>query len=251
MRDFNKLHVISLPRCATVSLCDALALLGIHLSHLGKMQGDESEVHYDAPRLIRIHEQITRRDYKLDILQECAGLADYPACIAEVFEALDQQYPGSLFINVRRDWDVESWLQSAEKQFVGLQLLKTGRGASVEDQAFMRAMTDFRRMTFGKSDFDARLFGRAYERHQREVERYFSGKKNMLLEIPDLRLLPTVGFQLVCEFLECPIPTEPFPFHRSHSDAPQQAFAAALRRGEIVSQTGICPDGEVPQVSVP
>lgn len=241
MREFNKVHLIALPRCATVSMCDGLGELGIRIAHLGKIYGEQSDRHYDAQRLIEMHQQLCKGDFQLQILNECDGLADYPACIAEVYEALDHSHPGSLFINVRRDADPRAWLQSAERQFVGLQLLSAGCDATPQQRAFMQAMIDFRRMTFGTSHFDAAAFQRAYDRHQQQIQRYFAGRRGVLLDIPDVNLLRKHGFDLLCDFLVCPKPSSPFPQRIGHSEAPTQAFLAALRRGEVASQTGIDP----------
>jgi hypothetical protein len=244
MRTFNKLFVIALPRCATVSLWDALGELGIRVAHLGKIYGEQSPEHHNAERLRQMYEQIVARDFDFDVLRECDGLADYPACIVEVFQGLDRQYPGSLFVNVRRDRDPHGWLQSAERQFVGLQLVKTGRQATPADRAFMETMTEFRRRTFGKVEFDARVFGEAYHRHQQAVAQHFAGRERDLLDVSDLQLLHERGFALLGEFLECPAPNLSFPRRNEHSTAPQEAFLAALARGEIQSQTGITlPDG--------
>ena len=242
MRDFNKVFVIALPRCATVSMCDALNSLGVHIAHLGQICGEAGGEHHNAERLIRIHEQVAAGDFQLDILQRCDGLADYPACIPNVFESLDAQYPGSLFINVRRDRNLQAWLQSAERQFVGLQIIKTGRGSTPEEQAFMRAMHDFRRRTFGQREFDADVYRRAYQAFQSAVERYFAGRGDVLLDIPDISLLPERGFELLAEFLQCPAPARPFPRNDQHSVAPQRAFMEALASAQVVSQTGIKPE---------
>ncbi|TWT57796.1 hypothetical protein KOR42_11630 [Thalassoglobus neptunius] len=241
MREFNKIHVIALPRCATVSMAEGLGALGVSVAHLGKIFGEQSPHHHDAKRLIRMHEQIARKDYDLDILSECDGLADYPVCIPEIFEALDQQFPESLFINVRRDENLQSWIQSAEKQFIGLRLLKTGDGATEEDRQFAEAMADFRRMTFGQSEFDPDVFLKAYHQHQDRVRNYFSGREDQLLDIPDVSLLRENGFQLLCGFLKCDTKQILFPQKNDHSVAPQQAFFDALKEGKIDSKTGLRP----------
>lgn len=243
MRDFNKIHVIALPRCATVSMWDALGRLGIRLAHLGKIYGDPTREHFHAQRLIALSEQIAAGNFDLDLLRECDGLADYPACIPQVYRALDEQYPGSLFINIRRDENRHAWLQSVEQQFIGLQLVQSGRNCTSEVRRFRKVMSEFRRMTFGASDFDADAFLRAYERHQQEVRRYFSGREDVLLDISDVSLLQDHGFDLLCDSLECPKPPVPFPRRNEHSEASKRAFLDALRRGEIRSQTGIKSQG--------
>ena len=237
MRQFNKVFVIALPRCATVSVGAALGVLGIRVAHLGKICGEAGPEHNDPERLIRMHDQIFAGDFDLDILKECDGLTDYPACVFEVFEQLDRQYPESLFINVRRDRNPEGWLQSAERQFVGLQLLKTGKESSERDRRFMKVMHAFRGMTFGQVAFDANAFREAYDRYQERVIDYFAGR-NCLLNIADISELDD-GFEILCRFLDCEVPFTEFPRSNDHSDAPRQAFFAALERGEIESQTGI------------
>ena len=241
MRDFNKVFVVALPRCATVSMCEALGTFGIRIAHLGKICGEHVPEHHDSQKLIRIHDQIVAADFDLDILKDCDGLADYPACIPETIEALDRQYPGSLFINVRRDRDPQAWLRSAERQFIGLEMIKAGQGATPDEREFMQAMTDFRRMTFGNSTFDAPLYRAAYDRHWQQVARYFAGREDVFLDIEDISVLAGHGFELLARFLRCHAPSKAFPRSDGHSQAPQRAFMEALARGEIASQTGNVP----------
>lgn len=242
MREFRKIHVIALPRCATVSMSDALGRLGISIAHLGKIHGGNPDQHHDNERLVRMHGQISCGDYDLDILRECDGLADYPACIASVIEQLDQRYPGSLFINIRRDGDINQWLQSVERQFVGLRLIKTGGSSTQEDHDFAEAMADFRCMTFGQKQFDPDAFRDAYWSYQNFVDDYFAGREQDLLMIPEMGLLQSEGYQRLCEFLDVEAIYDPFPCSNQHSQPPKQAFLAALREGRIESKSGITPE---------
>ncbi len=241
MREFNKIFVIALPRCATVSICDALGILGVPTAHLGRIYGENTGEHNNPARLTRVYEQISQGDYDLDILRECRGLVDYPACAASVFKQLDRQYPNSLFMNVRRDHEIERWIQSVERQFVGLQLVKQGRTATEEEQSFMKVMLALRAMTFGQSKFEAAAYIKAYREYQRTVEDYFADRPNDLLEFHDIAELERSGFQRIAEFLECPAPELPFPNSNEHSLRPNQAFMTAIEEGRITSQTGIKP----------
>ncbi|MCA9194672.1 MAG: hypothetical protein KDB03_23035 [Planctomycetales bacterium] len=242
MRKFNKVFVIALPRCATVSMCDALGMLGIRTAHLGRIYGEQSVEHNHPERLMRMHEQIQADDFGLDILRSCDGLADYPACASSVFVRLDKQYPGSLFINVRRDSDPSKWLQSVERQFRGLELLKLGKQSTSEEKAFMRTMQSFRCMTFGQVEFSAEVFQAAYYRYQDFVADYFAGRPQDLLQIPDVSVLDDEGFGPLCKFLECDIAHGEFPCRNDHSQRPHQAFMSALSAGKIKSLTGIQPE---------
>lgn len=244
MREFNKVFVIALPRCATVSMYEALGMLGIRIAHLGRIYGEPGIAHYDARRLVRINEQIECGDFNLDVLRECQGLADYPACCETVFSRLDRQYPGSLFINIRRSSDRHRWIQSVERQFVGLQLAKQSRQATEEERQFMHAMLNLREMTFGQSQFDAAVYLRAYEQHQRAVASYFSRRPDDLLDIEDTAELEEHGFERLCQFLEHPTVDLEFPNVDSHSEVPRRVFMEALKQGSIVSQTGIQPPSE-------
>lgn len=241
MREFNKLFIIALPRCATVSLCDAFGTLGIRTAHLGRIYGETSEEHNNPQRLIRIYEQIRNGDFQLDILKQCSGLADYPACSFQIIQQLDAAYPGSLFVNVRRDHHVNRWLQSVERQFVGLQLVKMGQQASELEQRFMRVMLWFREMTFGQAEFDAGVYADAYTTYQENIEAHFRHRPSDLLTISDIADLEENGFAQICRFLDCDLPGVPFPCSNNHSARPYQAFMLALEEGRIQSQTGLKP----------
>ena len=241
MRSFNKIFIIALPRCATVSLCDALGILGVPTAHLGRIYGEATDAHHHPQRLTRIYNQLASGDYDLDILRQCLGMADYPACCPSVFSQLDRHYPGSLFINVRRDKDLQSWLQSVERQFIGLQLVKQGAKATDEERDFMQVMLALRTMTFGQSRFDPEVYRAAYHAHQQQVTEMFASRTGDLLQFKDVAELTTSGFDRLCEFLDCPHPEQPFPNCNAHSLPPQMAFMQALADGKIISQTGILP----------
>ncbi len=241
MRPYNKVFVIALPRCATVTMSDALGVLGVKTAHLGRIYGEEGAEHNNPARLSRMYQQLVAGDSQLDILQLCDGLADYPVCCLDVVERMDKAYPGSLFINVRRDDDIRRWLQSVERQFVGLQLLKEDADATPEEQAFMKVMLAFREMTFQSSRFDAAAYESAYHSYQSAVNKYFANRSGDLLSL-ELSQLGETGFELLGDFLQCDnVPNEPFPCSNEHSIRPKEAFQDALRTGKIISQTGIAP----------
>lgn len=240
MRSFNKIFVIALPRCATVSMSDALGQFGIRTAHLGKIYGEVSSDHNNPSRLIRMHDQIEAGNFKLEILEDCDGLADYPACCFDVMQQLDQAYPGSLFINVRRDHQITRWLQSVERQFIGLQLLKQRREATQEERQFMHAVLAFREMTFGQSKFDAEIYLDAYHRFQSKLQDYFGHRDQDLLSFADVEELDQRGLETLARFLDCePSGIESFPCSNAHSELPAKLFMQALESGQIESQTGI------------
>lgn len=190
-----------------------------------------------------MRQQIEAQDYQLDILEECRGLADYPVCCPKVICQLEQQYPGSLFVNVRRDDSLDRWLQSVEIQFVGTDLMAAESCASPIQQQFIEVMRCFRKWTFGSETFCARQYRQAYIDYQSWMQNHFS-RKNQLLEFTDLEQLAIHGFPRLCEFLEIEaVPTIDFPRSNSHSLLPMRAFFKALSNGQISSQTGLQPSG--------
>ena len=221
-------------------MSDALGQFGIRTAHLGKIYGEASSDHNNPARLIRMHEQIEAGQFQLDILKECDGLADYPACCFDVMRHLDQEYPGSLFVNVRRDNELTRWLQSVERQFIGLQLLKLGKESTEEERKFMRAVLAFREMTFGQAKFDANIYLEAYHACQNKVQEYFAGRAEDLLTFAEVTELDQSGLGTLGRFLDC-VPTgiESFPCSNAHSELPAKLFMQALESGQIESQTGI------------
>lgn len=241
MRRFNKLFVIALPRCATVSISQALGLMGFKTAHLGSIYGESDNSHHELDQLARLAEQIESGDWDLDILRRCRGLADYPVCSMPIVRQLDRQYPGSLFVNVRRDDSVDRWLQSVETHFVGCDLLLESPSTSNERRKLIRLLQRFRNLTFGQTQFDAERYRTAYVQYQQEIQSYFEHRDD-LLEFPNIHSLKSQGFSRLAEFLQIDsYPQCDFPKSNLHSRLPQQAFAAAIKNGSIRSQTGIHP----------
>ena len=239
MRAFNKLFVVALPRCATVSMHEALGLMGIPTAHLGKIYGEPGQVHYHAGRLAEMLRLIKQENYRWSLLEECRGLVDYPACCLTVLKFLDVAYPGSLFINVQRERSLSRWLQSVESQFVGLDLLGEDRSGDLQQANHVMVMRSFRELTFGTADFQADIYERAYRDFQNAVDVYFKNRDDYLT-FNDVGDLAQDGFPRLAEFLQIdPPPNVAFPRSNAHSQLPESVFQQALRSGRIVSQTGL------------
>ncbi len=243
MRSFNKLFVVSLPRCATVSMSQALGIVGVPTAHLGKVYRHlptHSDLHHDADHMIKLFQQTERGDQELSLFPDCRGVADYPACCLDILRTLRIQYPDSLFINVRRDRSIERWLQSVEQQLVGLDILSKAPGATDEYREFMRVMRKFRQLTFGSESFVADTYLRSYWEYQSELDSMCaSDPAGSWLQFDDPMELEQVGFERLCKFLQVDQPTVPFPSCDEHSRLPKAAFLEELRAGRVHSQTGI------------
>lgn len=242
MRAFNKLFVVSLPRCATVSMSQALGMLDIPTAHLGKIYCGtplDHGQHHDMQRIVRMFEQVRSGDPHLEVFTECRGLADYPACCLPVLVKLREHYPHSLFINVRRDRSLERWLQSVEQQFVGLELLGAPQRATTEQPLLIDVLRFFRKLTFGQADFAAAEYLAAYHNYQTAVNslQATDGPDNWL-QFEDAADLEQFGFARLCDFLQMDCLQASFPRCDEHSRLPEEAFRRGIRAGTVISQTG-------------
>jgi hypothetical protein len=109
---------------------------------------------------------------------------------AALFKELDDAYPGSKFILTIRDED--GWLNSASKHF----------GDKYYD---MHKWLYGNGKLYGNED----IYMERYKRHYREVENYFDGRKEDLLQM-DLKAGDQ--WEKLCTFLNEPIPKKKFPY---------------------------------------
>lgn len=167
----HKVFCVGFQRTGTTSLLDALRRLG----YFG---------HHDAPWLLP-GVQDGRPD--LSIADDYDALADNP--IPLLYRELDRAHPGSRFILTERPTD--TWLRSVRYL--------------VEDWAAGFAMEEH---IYGVRGFDADRYRKRYERHNREVREYFAARPDDLLVI-DVTSSP--GWSALCDFLDVPVPPEPFP----------------------------------------
>ncbi|MGE0754738.1 MAG: sulfotransferase family protein [Alphaproteobacteria bacterium] len=237
--DQPKVFDISLPRHGTVSMQNALHQLGFNTAHLGHIIGSHigSSGHSDPARLKQMYEQIKQGDYKLDILNECDGLGDYPICAPQVFKEIAKQYPDAKFIHVKRR-DVSKWLQSVEVQFVGSQFANFFKGTQ-SDEEFTALMQNFREMTFGQKEFDPTAYTQAMHRHYDQVKEVFADQPDRLLEFDDISEFNAEGFSRLAKFLGKPDPQREFPLNNTHSSNPQKAFIRAVEQGLYTPKSAI------------
>ena len=180
-----KIFCVGLSRTGTLSLADALHILGYRV------------IHYPMNVL-------SCKDGKLFLQWE--GMEKYDACadtpIARFYKQLDKRYPGSKFIlTVRNEAD---WLGSCEKFF---------RTPAPEE-----AVNQLRSEIYSTAVFDQKKFGEAYHRHQQDVLAYFGGRKDDLCV---LNICGGDGWSKLCRFLNKPVPDKPFPLsHRVNWDSP-------------------------------
>ena len=95
------------------------------------------------------------------------GASDIPA--AYHYKKLDKIFPNSKFVYTVR----ENWVEEVESYF----LRKKGRVNQGKDQL------DLRKNVYGSVDWDRKLYGEAYERHDADVREYFKNRPDDFLVV--------------------------------------------------------------------
>lgn len=170
---FSKLFGIGLPRTGTTSLYQALNQLDI------------SCIHFPFDLYVNSEDRSLLTQYK--------AFVDAP--IPLLYQDLDQAYPGAGFILTKRP--LEPWLKSM------CWLLDEGRRIwewKPEYDAYHQTF-------FGASDFDVQRYQEKYEAYHSEVLDYFSDRENLLI----LDLEKGYGYEELCQFLEIPVYSAPYP----------------------------------------
>jgi Sulfotransferase domain len=191
MSETRKVFGLGLSRTGTTSLGGALNKLGI------------STKHYPYDRTT--YAELTSGTYRLAVLEKFDAIVDIT--VAPYYAQLDQAYPGSKFILTTRD--VESWLQAIEKHFAFLESWD-----DMNDQ--FRRFTEFiNACVFGSLRFNADRFRYVYETHLTNVSEYFRGRPDSLLTMD---ICGGEGWDRLCDFLDTPVPGEPFPHRDLHQE---------------------------------
>jgi hypothetical protein len=196
-----KIFCIGLSKTGTTSLTDALRILGCDAVHW-----------YATKRAFRYIDEGVDIDW--DFFEQHDAFADTP--IARIYRQLDARYPHARFILTLRDPD--AWLASFKDQFAPGGL----------DAFSARLHQDL----YGTASYDADLCRAALLRHQAEVERHFAGREQSLLTLDITR---GDGWEVLCNFLDRPVPEVPFPYRFSKRErysqtATSKPLAEWLRR---------------------
>jgi hypothetical protein len=190
-----KIFGIGLSRTGTLSLTKALTMLGVNAKHYpnDKMTQDE----------------LRRGSYRLSLLKEVQALTDIP--VSPYYPQFDRLFPGSRFILTTRSTD--SWLPSIENHF---RLYVEQRRDDFDDFVFA--------CVYGVLHFNADRFRYVKELHEANVRRYFADRPGALLI---LNIAEGDGWKAICDFLDCPVPSEPFPHENVKRSKPATRRTAA------------------------
>jgi Sulfotransferase domain/N-terminal domain of galactosyltransferase len=185
----TRIFGVGMQRTGTSSLDAAFKILGFDSLHWGTIE----------PRLIWEEMNIKGRS---SILERFYSLCDNP--IPPLFRKLDKAYPGSKFILTLRD--EEAWLESVKDLW---DYSKNPARHLWDIYPFSNKM---HKVLYGRRDFDAQIFLASYKQHNEDVVEYFKDRPQDLLildlDAPD-------KWTSLCQFLDVPIPSVPYPF-KSH-----------------------------------
>lgn len=138
-----KIFGIGLSRTGTVSLTEALKILGYDIKHYPKPPL--------IPRLIKV-------------IEKCDGGTDTPIAVA--YKKLDEAFPGSKFILTTRSY--RTWIKSC----------KNYRHFRVPLQGATKRL---RMKLYNHNGFNEEKFKTAYVKHHIRVAEYFNKRKDLLV----------------------------------------------------------------------
>ena len=174
MAEKAKVFCVGFHKTGTKSLARALEILGYRVT--GPNGARDPQI---AERALPM---------ALDIASRYEAFNDNPWAV--LFRELDSAFPGSRFILTRRS--ARSWIASMVRYF--------------GDER-----TPMREWVYGSGRGSPRGNERAYlaryRRHNEDVVRHFSGRDCLLT----MDLTAGDGWEALCDFLDVPIPDQPFP----------------------------------------
>lgn len=139
----------------------------------------------------------------IESVGEYTALVDSP--FSYLYRELDQAYPGSKFIHTDRD--PHDWIESF-RWLMG------------------NASTPMSRWFYGIDRFDESRYIEKFLAHREKVEQHFQGRPESLLM---MNIGKGDGWEKLCDFLDLPIPDEPFPdAHRRSGNMSRLARQAPL-----------------------
>lgn len=179
-----KIFGLGFSKTGTSSLAEALNILGIKTIHYP----------YDATT----YNELRGGNFNLSILQKYQAIVDIP--VAPYYAQLDKKFPGSKFILTVRD--MEGWLQSVRKHWELMMKWWHNYPDFKKFHEFISASV------YGIIAFNKERFQFAYETHERNVRAYFNNKGHNFLVMD---ICGGEGWDVLCKFLNVPIPPVPFP----------------------------------------
>lgn len=208
MLDNRKIFCIGLSRTGTVSICEALEVLGYHTLHfsLGLFVNQniiKNNLHFNPRQKLGPYKNWQRKrelnylntTFDKSTLENYDAFGDLP--IPLFYKELDQKFPNSKFIYTYRD--EQKWLKSMKWLYeTGAILWNHGY---VDDEIKYAAYDTFK--------YDEDFLIHAYRKHHDDVLEYFKDRDGdiLCLNIDEER----ITFAPLCSFLNKPLPNEVYP----------------------------------------
>lgn len=182
----SKIFSVGLPKTGTMSLHQALRILGYQVSHYPIS---------DAIPMLEEGRWEAIRALPYDALCNCGEWQ---------FAALDRNLSGSRFIYLERD--EEAWLKSIKKHLTYYALPERG------SPPYMNRLE-----VFSVIAYDEDVMRTIFRAHKHAVQEYFAGRDNFT----SLRVDEPGAFAKLCQFLGHPVQDRPFPALNRAVDRPE------------------------------
>lgn len=196
-----KIFCIGLSRTGTMSLCEALSILGFKTIHfsLGLFANGEivDKKFKFTPELKLLPWQALERKRELKsinksfdpaFLDKYEAFGDLPFPL--YFKELESKFPDAKFIYTRRS--EESWLKSMQWLY--------NDGAILWKHGYMD--DEIKYAAYGTTKYDKDILIKAYRSYHDEVNNFFADKPGKLLVLDLDKEKP--GFDRICDFLGIP-----------------------------------------------
>lgn len=184
VKPFNKIFGIGFHKTGVTSLAMALSILGFK-ANKGITQLEKS---FGRDKCLKALEE-TDYQFFIDFMDTCDATVDNPWYI--LYKELDAAFPNSKFILTVRE--EQQWLRSCQHFFKGKQ-------NRMHEFIYGQGINQF--------EGNESIYLKRYQQHIESVKHYFNGRESDLLVV---NWEKGSGWQELCDFLNKPIITLPFP----------------------------------------
>lgn len=183
----NKIFIIGSNKTGTTSLTKALEVLKFNVC---------PEYCYSPNSNILKNFQLGNYEKLFYLVNQYDVFEDRPWNHTDFYKLLDNKYPNSKFILTIRDTD--KWVNSVKKW---------GNKIGLINPTFYTIVSQ---TCYGVDDYlsDETIFRTKYDERNSEIINYFKDKDNLLV----INVENNDGWELLCGFLDKPVPNKPFPF---------------------------------------
>ncbi|CAO3617885.1 unnamed protein product [Cunninghamella blakesleeana] len=213
-------------RTSTHSLYLALEILGYNTSHMVNLGNNEN---YDLNIFNRAFDDPNHEDEWEKIYGDYQAAVDFPICV--FYKELSEKYPDAKFILTVRS--AESWFKSIHKtifkDFKEQRRELKGRRKEIYDMLLHVCFGGILEKDEDKM-FDEAYMCKIFNDHIEDVKRTIPKERLLIMNMGD-------GWKPLCEFLEKPVPDQPYPVSNSSVDFEQVMKDARTKFGNKSNHT--------------